>query len=104
MAHFEFGYMEGDELGRPYDLRLLARLAAYSRPYLRLISLAAVLILFSTGIDLLLPFLSRMAIDKYMVRQVLRLELDEAPRLPGRQAEERSRERPFALKARRVFY
>ncbi len=80
MPPADYGYMEGDHLGRPYDLRLLRRLAAYSRPHLRRILLAALLILCSTGLDLLLPYLTRLGIDLYILRQVQQVDL---ARLPG---------------------
>ena len=83
MPPMDFGYMEGDHLGRPYDLRLLGRLLAYSRPHLRRIILAVVFILISTGLELLLPYLTRLGIDLYIVRQVHEVEL---ARLPGQLA------------------
>ncbi len=80
MSHtWDYGYMEGDKLGKPYDLKLLVRLARYARPYLRTIILAACLTLVATGLDLLLPYLTRMAIDNYMVRQALEVDLQRAP-------------------------
>ncbi len=69
MPPFEYGYMEGEELGRPYDLRLLARLASYARSQLGRIMLAALLILLSTGLDLLLPYFTRQGIDGHILRQ-----------------------------------
>ncbi|MBI5524543.1 MAG: ABC transporter ATP-binding protein [Desulfarculus sp.] len=84
MPPMDYGYMEGDHLGRPYDLRLLGRLLAFSRPHLRRIALAALLILLSTGLELLLPYLTRLGIDLYIVRQVQEVDLS---RLPGELAE-----------------
>ncbi|MBI4798925.1 MAG: hypothetical protein HY794_09375 [Desulfarculus sp.] len=80
MPPMDYGYMEGDHLGRPYDLRLLRRLLAFSRPHLRRIALAALLILLSTGLELLLPYLTRLGIDLYIVPQVQEVDL---ARLPG---------------------
>jgi ATP-binding cassette subfamily B multidrug efflux pump len=76
----EFGYMEGDHLGKPYDLKLWLRLGSYARPHVRLILLAALLILLSAGAELLMPYLSRQAIDRYILRQALAVKLvrDEA--------------------------
>ncbi len=79
MGPTDYGYMEGDHLGRPYDLRLLARLAAFARPHLASIALAALLILGSTGLDLLLPYLTRQGIDRYLVNQAQRLEPARVP-------------------------
>ncbi len=79
MAHYDFGYMEGDHLGKPYDLRLLARLAARLRPHGRLILLTAALVLITTGLDLVLPYITRLAIDRYMLPQALEVKLASAP-------------------------
>ncbi len=69
MPVWDYGYMEDDKLGRPYDASLLKRLASYARPQFKLLLLAALLILFNTGLDLLLPYLTRTANDSYIVRQ-----------------------------------
>ena len=39
----EYGYMEEGKLGKPYDLRLLKRLAPYTFPYMRIILSALIL-------------------------------------------------------------
>ncbi|MFZ5587403.1 MAG: ABC transporter ATP-binding protein [Thermodesulfobacteriota bacterium] len=77
MPPYEYGYMEGEALGKPYDLRLLARLMTYARPHARAVTLAVALILLSTGLDLLLPYLTRSGIDDYIVPEARRV-------LPGR--------------------
>ena len=75
----DYGYMEGDQLGKPYDLKLLGRLSSYAKPHVRIVLLAALLTLLATGLDLLLPYLTRLAIDNYMVRQALEVNLAKAP-------------------------
>lgn len=70
--------MEEGSLGKPYDLGLLSRLAAQAKGKLRLIGLAGLLILLSTGLDLLLPYLTKTAIDDYIVRQALWVDLTKA--------------------------
>ncbi|MBU2547423.1 MAG: ABC transporter ATP-binding protein/permease [Proteobacteria bacterium] len=65
----EYGYFEGDQLGKPYDLRLLVRLARFARPYMPLLILTSILILAATAADLLLPYLTKMAIDRFIVVQ-----------------------------------
>ena len=82
MKH-DYGYFEEDQLGRPADLRLTSRLLPYGRPYLWLISLSLLLILLITGVDLLLPYLTKTAIDRYIVpsaRKVVTAGLPEAER------------------------
>ncbi|KIX14818.1 ABC transporter ATP-binding protein [Dethiosulfatarculus sandiegensis] len=78
MAWGDFGYMEDGRLGKPYDLGLLTRLAAQAKGKLKLIGLAGFLILLSTGLDLLLPYLTKTAIDDYIVRQALLVDLAKA--------------------------
>ncbi|MCA1905699.1 MAG: ABC transporter ATP-binding protein/permease [Desulfarculus sp.] len=79
MPPFEFGYMEGDQLGRPYDLRLLRRLMGYARPHLPQILLASLLILGSTGLDILLPYLTRSGIDHYILPEARLVHSQSAP-------------------------
>ena len=74
MANYDFGYLEGDHLGKPYDLKLLARLSSHVRPQIRLVALACFLILVLIGLDLALPYLTRMAIDGHMIRQAVRVQ------------------------------
>ncbi len=81
----EFGYMEGDHLGKPYDLGLLTRLAGFMRPQLRAVALASLLILGSTGLELIMPYLTRLAIDLYIVRQAVAVDPAKAPK--GQRAE-----------------
>lgn len=79
MPYPGFGYMEGDHLGKPYDLRLLARLVGHARPVVRVLALAGLIIIISSLIELLLPYLTKTAIDDYIVRQSFAIHLSEAP-------------------------
>ncbi|UCG14562.1 MAG: ABC transporter ATP-binding protein [Deltaproteobacteria bacterium] len=65
--HGNYGYFEEDKLGKPYDWPLWHRLAGYSRSYLKVIGISAVLILLITGFDLTLPYLLKLGIDRYIV-------------------------------------
>ena len=65
--HQDFGYMEEDRLGRPYNLRLLKRLARYAAPYSRTILGCLMLALSLTVLDLSLPYLSKVAIDEFIL-------------------------------------
>ncbi|UCD72398.1 MAG: ABC transporter ATP-binding protein [Syntrophobacterales bacterium] len=65
--HVDYGYFEGDHLGKPYDIKLLRRLFTYARPYRLIIGLSIVLMLFVTGFELLFPYLIKVAIDNYIV-------------------------------------
>ncbi len=63
----DFGYMEEDKLGKPYDLRLMARLGGYVRPYWVLMAFSLLFVLIMAGLDLLIPYLTKEAIDQYIV-------------------------------------
>jgi ATP-binding cassette, subfamily B, multidrug efflux pump len=71
----EYGYMEEGKLGKPYDLRLMRRLTRYAYPYKRVILLALVLSMLITLMDLSLPYLSKIAIDRYILATWYRVNL-----------------------------
>jgi ABC-type multidrug transport system fused ATPase/permease subunit len=62
-----YGHFEEDHLGKPYDLGLVRRLLPFARPYRLHVALSLCLILFITGLDLLLPYLTKTAIDHYII-------------------------------------
>lgn len=63
----DFGYMEEGKLGKPYDLKLMARLGGFLRPYWSLMTLSLLFVLIMAGLDLLIPYLTKEAIDRYIV-------------------------------------
>jgi ABC-type multidrug transport system fused ATPase/permease subunit len=63
----DFGYMEEGKLGKPYDLKLMARLGGFLRPYWRLMALSLLFVLIIAGLDLIIPYLTKEAIDRYIV-------------------------------------
>jgi len=65
--HFDYGHMEEGHLGKPYNRRLLKRLIPYARPYSRTIALALGLTILITLFDLAIPYLPKIAIDKYIL-------------------------------------
>ncbi|OQY54784.1 MAG: hypothetical protein B6245_20750, partial [Desulfobacteraceae bacterium 4572_88] len=62
-----FGYAEEEQLGKPYDLKMLRRLYPFTRPYRRLLSGAIILITLITLVNLSVPYLTKIAIDQYIV-------------------------------------
>ncbi len=62
-----FGYFEEDELGKAYDVKLLKRLRPFVMPNLRLLLMAILLVTVITGIDLSIPYVTKIAIDSYIV-------------------------------------
>ncbi|RJR41770.1 MAG: ABC transporter ATP-binding protein [Desulfobacteraceae bacterium] len=71
----EYGYMEEGQLGKPYDLRLLKKLGSYALPYRSRIFAALLLSLVITLVDLAVPYLSKIAIDRYILASWSELNL-----------------------------
>jgi ATP-binding cassette subfamily B protein len=69
--HPDYGYFEETQLGKPYDLKLLKRLLPFVRAYRRLILYSIFLVLGITALDLALPYVTKVAIDRYIVPQEL---------------------------------
>jgi ATP-binding cassette subfamily B multidrug efflux pump len=57
---------EEDVLGKAYDSRLMKRLLRYLRPYRWQVIVALVAIILKAGADVLGPYLTKVAIDKYL--------------------------------------
>jgi ATP-binding cassette subfamily B protein len=66
----DYGYFEEDQLGKPYDRRLLKRLFPHVRPYRFLVFLSIGLVTLITALDLALPYLTKVTIDNYIVQTV----------------------------------
>jgi len=71
----EYGYMEEGKLGKPYDLSLMRRLTHYAYPYKKIILFALLLTMLITLMDLALPYLSKIAIDRYILATWYRVSL-----------------------------
>ncbi len=61
------GYHEDDIMGKAYDARLVRRLLTFVRPYARLIVLAVLMLVAVAAFEIALPYLTRSAIDDYIV-------------------------------------
>ncbi|MEE4354591.1 MAG: ABC transporter ATP-binding protein [Desulfatiglans sp.] len=72
----EYGYIEKGRLGKPYDIKLLKRLALYALAYKTRILVALVLAVVVTLLDLAAPYLSKIAIDRYILASWYRVDLD----------------------------
>ena len=57
---------EEEVLGKAYDARLMRRLLTYLRPYGWQVTVALLAIVTKAGLDVLGPFLTKIAIDKYL--------------------------------------
>ena len=65
--HIDYGHFEEKQLGKPYDVKLLGRLYPYTKPYKLLLFSSIVLIVLITLFDLSLPYVTKIAIDRYIV-------------------------------------
>jgi ATP-binding cassette subfamily B multidrug efflux pump len=65
--HIDYGHFEEKQLGKPYDVKLLGRLYPYTKPYKLLLFSSIVLIVLITLLDLSLPYVTKIAIDRYIV-------------------------------------
>ena len=65
----DYGYFEETQLGKAYDFKLLKRLFPFVRAYKRLILYSIFLVLGITALDLALPYVTKVAIDRYIVPQ-----------------------------------
>ena len=65
--HPDHGYFEEAQLGKPYDLGLLKRLLPFVSAYRSLILYSILLVLGITALDLALPYVTKIAIDRYIV-------------------------------------
>ncbi|MFI5185020.1 MAG: ABC transporter ATP-binding protein, partial [Vicinamibacteria bacterium] len=59
-------FQEDDALEKSYDSRLLLRLLGYLKPYKGAVALSFVLIILMAGLDLVGPYLTKIAIDRYI--------------------------------------
>lgn len=66
----DFGYFEEKKLGKPYDVKLLKRLYPFTLPYKILFACSIILVIFITLLDLSLPYITKIAIDRYIVPQI----------------------------------
>jgi ABC-type multidrug transport system fused ATPase/permease subunit len=69
--------MEEGKLGKPYNLKLLKRLAEYAKPYIKIIVVALTVAVAITLLDLVLPYLTKIAIDRYILSSWEQVSLKE---------------------------
>jgi len=63
----DYGYFEETKLGKPYDLQLLKRIYPFADPYRLLLIASIALVVLITALDLALPYVTKIAIDRYIV-------------------------------------
>jgi len=62
-------HTDDEILGKAYDARLMARMLRYLRPYWKLLAVSFSFLLLHTATQLLGPYLTKVAIDRYIARQ-----------------------------------
>lgn len=72
-------YHDEEILGKPYDARLVRRLLTYVRPYVRYVAVAVVILVFVAAFELALPYITKLAIDDYIVATARMVELPVEP-------------------------
>ena len=60
---------EDEILGKAYDARLMARVLRYLKPYWKLLAVSLVFLLLQTGGQLLGPYITKVAIDRYIAER-----------------------------------
>ena len=63
----DFGYFEEKDIGKPYDIRLIKRLYPFTKPYKWLLFCSIILVISITLVELSLPYVTKIAIDRYIV-------------------------------------
>ncbi|MCD5417638.1 ABC transporter ATP-binding protein/permease [Candidatus Bipolaricaulota bacterium] len=58
--------IEDEKLGQAFDLRLMRRLITFLKPYKLMFLIAAMLVFALTAIEIAMPYITKMAIDRYM--------------------------------------
>ncbi len=63
------GYFQSDDFeGKVYDARLVRRLLRYVRDHRKLVMLAVLFMALSTGVELVIPYLTKEGIDRYLAK------------------------------------
>ena len=63
----EYGYAEEGKLGKPYNLKLMKRLAYFARPYTKKVVAGLLLSILVALFDLCVPYLTKIVIDRYIL-------------------------------------
>jgi len=63
----EYGYAEEGKLGKPYNIKLMKRLARFARPYAKMVVAGLLLSILVALFDLCVPYLTKIAIDRYIL-------------------------------------
>ncbi|MFH1423119.1 MAG: hypothetical protein ABIH42_10460, partial [Planctomycetota bacterium] len=67
---------EEDAIGKAYDSRLMKRLLKYAKPYTLLMIVCILILLAITGLELLIPDITRRLIDNHIVNTARIIKLN----------------------------
>ncbi|TET22472.1 MAG: ABC transporter ATP-binding protein [Candidatus Cloacimonadota bacterium] len=81
-------YMAEENLSKSYDGRLIKRLLAFVKPYTIFVIVAIILLFLITGLSLSLPYLTKIAIDRYMTPSGRRIVTNDAKVLKALEKQE----------------
>ena len=73
----DYGYEEEGKLGKPYNFKLLKRLARYALPYRKTVATALSFTILIALFSLVVPYLSKIAIDRYILPAWHRVETEK---------------------------
>jgi ATP-binding cassette, subfamily B, multidrug efflux pump len=74
----DYGYAEEGKLGKPYNWRILKRLACYALPYRKTIAAGLFLAILIALFDLTVPYLTKIVIDRYIVASWHCIDLNQS--------------------------
>lgn len=66
----DFGYFEEKQLGKAYNVKFIRRLYPFARPFNVYLFWSVILVMLITLLDLSIPYLTKVAIDRYIVPQI----------------------------------
>ncbi|HWB82843.1 MAG TPA: ABC transporter ATP-binding protein [Bryobacteraceae bacterium] len=66
LLHVKLEKVEEEVLGKAYDSRLMRRLVGYMRPYRKMVAISLLFLLVQSGLQVLGPLLTKIAVDQYL--------------------------------------
>ncbi len=77
--HGEYGYIEEGYKGKGHDFRMFRRLFPLLRPLKKSLLIILVVTVISTLLNLMLPYITKIAVDRYIVAAWYKVDLSGAP-------------------------
>jgi len=77
----DFGNVEEKITGKSYDLKLFGRLFIFIKPYRMIFYLSVFLMILISVLDISIPYMTKIAVDRYIVPVNATVETDEAAKI-----------------------